>query len=120
MDRHGERGEGRLGLLFALALLGAGIFIAVKVIPVRVSAYEFHDFLREEARFGAIRRDEGEVLRRIIAKAKELEIPLDQKNVTITRTEKEMIVSARYDQPIDLKLTTYTFKFDEKERAPLF
>jgi hypothetical protein len=40
-NRARERGEGRIGLLLALALLGTGIFVCVKIIPVRVNAYEF-------------------------------------------------------------------------------
>lgn len=116
----GERGEGRIGLLIALAVLGSGIFLGLKIIPVRIDAYEFRDYIREECRFGAARKDEAEVTRRILRKAKELEIPLDKKNLVVERTEKEMIVSAKYEQPIDLKVTTYVFRFDHKERAPMW
>ena len=31
-----------------------------------------------------------------------------------------MIITAKYEQTIDLKFTKYVFKFDQKERAPLF
>jgi hypothetical protein len=31
-----------------------------------------------------------------------------------------MIITARYEQPIDLKVTTYVYEFNAKERAPLF
>ena len=42
--RTSERGDGRIGFLISLALLGTGIFVGVKIIPVRVNAYEFRDF----------------------------------------------------------------------------
>jgi hypothetical protein len=31
-----------------------------------------------------------------------------------------MVISATYEQPIDLKITTYVYKFAETEKAPLF
>jgi hypothetical protein len=115
-----ENGEGRIGFLFALVVVGLAIFLGMKVIPVRIDAYEFRDFLREEARYAAVRHDDATVANRILARAKELEIPLNPKDLTLTRTTGEMIITARYQQPIDLKVTTYVYKFDAKEKAPLF
>jgi hypothetical protein len=119
-QRRAERGEGRVGLMIALILVGIAIFLGVKVIPVRVAAYEFRDALREECRYAAVRHDDAAVAKRIMQKAQELEIPLERKQLQIRRTTGEMIISARYEQPIDLKVTTYVYRFDAKERAPLF
>jgi len=115
-----ERGEGRIGLLIALALLGSGIFLGVKIIPVRINAYEFRDFIQEECRFAATRNHDSEIYKRIFDKAKELNLPLDKKNLTMERTTREMIISAKYQQTIDLKVTKYVYRFDHEERAPLF
>lgn len=121
MDRtNGQRGEGRIGLIVALALLGTGIFVGVKVIPVRVNAYEFRDFVQEECRFAATRTHDEEIYKRIMDKAKSLDIPLEKKNLSMERTTREMIITAKFEQTIDLKFTKYVFKFDQKERAPLF
>jgi hypothetical protein len=120
MGRHAERGEGRIGFLISLAVLGAAIFIGVKVVPVRIAAYEFKDFIREQCRFAAVNRDDKDIRNKIVAKAKELEIPLNLKDLRLERTPGEMIISARYQKPIDLKVTTYVYRFQVKERAPLF
>ena len=61
-----------------------------------------------------------DIRNKIVVKAKELEIPLDKKNLRLDRTPSEMIITARYQLPIDLKVTTYVYEFDVKERAPLF
>ena len=115
-----QRGEGRIGFLIALIVVGVAIFVGMKVIPVRITAYEFRDTLREEARYGAVRDDDATVVKRILQKAEELEIPLSKKNLEVKRTTGEMIIRARYEQPIDLKVTTYVYKFRAEERAPLF
>ncbi len=115
-----QRGEGRIGLLIALIVVGAAIFVGAKVIPVRINAYEFRDVLRQECRMGAVRTDDAAMKRRILQQAKALEIPLKKKNLRIRRTASEMIVSATYEQPINLKVTTYVYKFSAQERAPVF
>ena len=115
-----EKGEGKLGLLISLVVVGVLLFVGIKIIPAKIKAYEFRDVLREECRYGAVRDDDAKVAKRIMEKAEELEIPLDRKNLKVKRTISEMIISASYQQPIDLKLTTYVYKFDQKERAPLF
>ena len=119
-NRAAERGEGRIGFLIALALLGVGIFLGVKVIPVRVNAYEFRDFIQEECRFAATRNKDEEISKRIFEKAQALRLPLTKKNLHLERTTSEMIISAKYEQTIDLKFTKYVYKFDHEERAPLF
>ena len=53
-------------------------------------------------------------------RAAELEIPLDKKNLKVSRNVSEIVISATYKQPIDLKVTTYVFDFNHKEKAPLF
>ena len=120
MNRNAQRGEGRIGFLVALVAAGIVIFLGVKIIPVRITAYEFRDALREEARYGAVRDSDAKVVKRILDKAAELEIPLERKNLTVKRTPGEMIIRATYEQSIDLKVTTYVYRFDAKERAPLF
>lgn len=107
-------------MLVALIVASLMIFIGVKVIPVRVSAYEFKDVLRTEVRYGAVRDDDSEVKRRILAKAEELEVPIKTKDVKIKRTAGWMTVTAKYEHPIDLKFYTYVYTFNAEEKAPLF
>jgi len=119
-SRNGERGEGRVGLLVAVAVVAIGVFLGVKIIPVRINAYEFRDFIEEECRFAAVRKGDAEVRKRILEKAEDLEIPLDPKRLKLERRRDEMIITASFEQPIDLSVTTYVFKFKVDERAPLF
>lgn len=118
--RKGERGEGKVGVLIAIVVVAIGIFLGVKIIPVRIAAYEFQDFVEQECRYAAVRKSDQAVRKRIIEKARELEIPLDPKKLKLDRTRSEMIIRASYEQPIDLKVTTYVYKFSVSERAPLF
>jgi len=118
--RAAQRGEGKVGLIIALFVVGIAVFLGLKIIPVRINAYEFRDVLREECRYGAVRHDDAAVAKRIMNKAREIGIPLRADHLSVRRTTGEMIITAKYEQPIDLKVTTYVYKFDAKERAPLF
>lgn len=120
MRKSRQSGEGRTGFIITLAVVLVGIFVGLKVIPVRINAYQFRDTLRDEARYASAHRNDAQVKERILDAAKGLEIPLEPKNVTIKRTRNEVVISARYEQPIDLKVTTYTYRFDAEQRAPVF
>lgn len=115
-----EAGNGRLGFVVALCLVGCAIFAGAKVIPVRVAAYEFRDFVQQECRHAAVSPSDTESAKRIMGKAKELELPLKKTDLNVNRTTTEMVITASFVKPIDLKLTTYQYRFDVKERAPLF
>jgi hypothetical protein len=118
--RNGNKGEGRIGLVIAIAIVGTAAFLGLKIIPVRVAAYEFKDVLREEARYGAVRNSDSEVHKRIMTRASELDIPLEKKNLKVVRHTRDIVITAKYEHPIDLKVTTYVFKFEHQEKAPLF
>ena len=120
MDRQYERGNGRVGFLLALILVGCAIFAGIKVIPVRVAALEFSEVLRDEARYASVRASNSEVSKRIMAKAADMDLPLEKKNLKIRRTSRQITIEASYEIPIDLKLTTYVYKFNGSESAPLF
>jgi len=116
-----QKGEGRIGLLVSLVLLAVGVFVGVKIIPVRINAYEFGDFIEQECRYAAVRNQVvGDVTKRILDKAVELDIPLKKKDLVLQRTANEMIITASYELPIDLKVTVYNYKFYRREKAPIF
>ena len=121
MLKNGQRGEGRVGFIIALVLVLGGIFVGLKVIPVRINAYQLEDTLREEARFASANRTKDtEIKQRILEEARALNIPLLPENVTIKRSKKEVVVAAKFVQPIDLKVTVYTYRYDGEQRAPVF
>ena len=118
--RNGERGQGRAGFLVTLGLFLLGIFLAIKIVPARIDGYQFQEVLREEARNASVHRDDKKIAERIMDKAKAMDIPLERSNLKISRSEAEVVITATYQKPIDLKVTTYTYKFKGRQAAPLF
>jgi len=119
-ERHGERGEGRLGTLVGLAVLALTIYLAYKVIPVMVNAYAFRDYIEQETRFAALRNRDEEVIKRVLRKAQELELPVTNKSIRVNRTQSRFDIAVKYTIPIETPVYVYNWMFDERFSAPLF
>jgi hypothetical protein len=115
-----ERGEGRFGTLFALTLLAVMIYLGVKVVPVMINTYAFKDFIEEEARFAAVRRDDDEIRTRVWQKARELDLPIELKQILTERSNTRFDIAVRYSIPIVTPVYTYVWELDEKVSSPLF
>jgi hypothetical protein len=120
MRRERERGEGRFGTLFALTLLAVMIYLGVKVVPVMINTYAFKDFIEEEARFAAVRRDDNEIRTRVWQKARELDLPIELKQIMTERSNTRFDIAVRYSIPIVTPVYTYNWELDEKVSSPLF
>jgi hypothetical protein len=119
-NHHQERGEGRLGTLVALTLLAVLIYVAVKFVPVMINTYAFKDFIEQEARFAAVRKDDAEIRQRVLNKARELELPVELKQIRTERTNARFDININYTVPIVTPVYTYNWTLEEKVSSPLF
>jgi hypothetical protein len=112
-------GEGKIGFLIAIILVAAAIFAGSKFVPVYVASYDMKDTLRREVQGAGLKNDK-QILATVLDKAKELNLPIGPRNVEIKRTNSKFAMRIHFTQDMDMALFTYTFRFDEKETAPLF
>ena len=118
--RPSERGEGRMGTIFGLVVLAVTVYLAFKVVPVMVNAYAFRDYIEQETRFAALRNKDEEVIKRVLRKAEELDLPVTRKSITVNRSTSHFDIRVAYTIPIETPVYTYNWVFDEQNRAPLF
>ena len=119
-SRISERGEGRLGTIFGLTVLAVTVYLAFKVVPVMVNAYAFRDYIEQETRFAALRNKDEEVVKRVLKKAEELDLPVTRKSITVNRSSSHFDIRVAYTIPIETPVYTYNWVFNEQQRAPLF
>ncbi|HEX7707163.1 MAG TPA: hypothetical protein VF701_11960 [Thermoanaerobaculia bacterium] len=117
-NRH-ERGEGQLGCLIGLVLLLAAGLVAYKVIPIKVKAAEMRDVVIDEARSAGQNRD-PQIMKAILNRAKHLELPVTEDNVSIVRGSGMIRIDVKYTLEVDFPGYTYVWNFHHKAENPLF
>ena len=114
-----ERGEGNLGCLFGLILLAAALFVAYKMIPVKVKNAELRQVITDEAKSAGTHRD-GQIMETILAKAREDNLPVTEDDVKINRANSEITVEVDYTVPVEFPGYTYQWHIHHVAQNPIF
>ncbi len=110
--RRSDSGAGRLKAIVILVFLGAVVYSGFKIIPVYVSSYELEDFVRQQNPFWVTQRAPADAIRNsILAKARDLDLPVSAEQVKVDTGGGRVTVSLDYDVPVDLKVYTLTLHF---------
>ncbi len=117
-NRH-ERGEGNAGCLFGLVVLAIVIFIAYKMIPVKVRAADLRQTITDEAKMAGTHSNEV-IMKQILAKAREQNLPVSADNVKITRGANEITVEVEYDVPVQFPGKTWNWHQHIVAQNPVF
>lgn len=114
-----EAGEGQGGCIVGLIVFLAMIFVAWKIVPVKVKAAELRQEVVDEAKSAGTHNDQR-IRKAILAKAEELELPVESDSLTIHRRANEIKVSVEYTVPIEFPGYTYEMNFNHTAENPIF
>lgn len=114
-----ERGEGNFGCLVGVILLLAAIFVAYKMIPVKIKAAELREVVTDEAKSAGTHNDER-IKAAILAKAKENDLPVTDENINIQRGQDTISVEVNYVVPIVFPGYTYNWHISHSQKNPIF
>ena len=114
-----ERGESQFGCLIGLILLGLAIFVAWKMIPVKVKAAELRQTVVDEAKSAGTHNDER-IRAAILAKAREDNLPVTENDIKIVRNVGEITVTVTYTIPIVFPGYTYNWHLEHEAKNPIF
>lgn len=115
------RGDSKLGCIFWLAVLIAGALIAWEAVPVKVRSAELHDHMTDMAIIATREPSSEAIKRNVLAKAKELELPLAAKDLHVERTDARIRLVADYTVVLDFPFgLTYDWKFHHEVDRPIF
>lgn len=117
--RTSERGEGKGGCIFGLIILLSVIFIAYKIVPVKIAAAELKQTVADEAK-SAGQHDDKVIRQTIMNKAEKLGLPLDNENLSIVRERQSIRVEATYTVPIQFPGYTYQSDYHHVAENPIF
>lgn len=118
---HAERGDSKLGCIFWLALVIAGGVIAWEAVPVKVKSAELHDHMADMAIFATRERNNEVIAKNVLAKAKDLGLPLTAKNLVVQRTDSRIRLTAEYTVVLEFPFgLTYDWEFRHEVDRPIF
>lgn len=118
--RRHEWGGGNLGCIVWVLVLALGVFLAFKLIPVKIKSAEFYDYMDEMAKFSAANATLEQLERRLLEKAAELEIPLEKRNLKIKLERERIQIEATYTIPVHFPGYTYNWNFHQTLDRPIF
>jgi hypothetical protein len=115
--RNRERGDGKIGLIVMILILAAAIFVLVKVVPARINAYEFKDYMETYARAESWTRTPEQIQKDLLEKAHILNLPITAENLTINKGGGSIEIIAKFDVPVDLKVHKLVLHYDFRQTA---
>ena len=114
-----QRGEGRAGCIFWVLVLVVAALIGFKVVPVKYANSQIYDFMYEQAKF-AQQAPTERIRKEVLRKARELNIPLDPKKLSIRRRGGRIQIELEYEEVLRFPGYTYTWHFKELVDEPIF
>jgi hypothetical protein len=115
-----QKGEGKAGMIISLIVVAYLIFCGVRFVPYYIASYDLENTVRRQAE-AATNKTEEQILRVILAKGVEHDMPMTEDNIQIKRVKRQSIfIKVEFTIPIDLALFTYNFHIDLEENRSLF
>ena len=107
--------------IFILLVLIVFLFAATQYVPAYFAAFQFNDFIRQEVKFAVTNRKTTEKLRiDITEKASELGIPIQARDIHITRRGPAFTLQLEYRWPINMRVYHHDLVFHASESGEFF
>lgn len=118
--RLGRRGSSTRGCLFSLLVFVAALYYGVNIGEPFYRYYQYRDAMRSAARFAPTLQDDV-LVRRILVKADELNLPPAAHRIRIQRLEqpRRVIISAEYEERVELPFFNHSFVFRPRAEESL-
>ena len=106
-----------LKMVFALFLVVAAAYVALKVVPPYFESYQFRDAVKDEATHDTYTaKSESEIRTSIFRRAQDYDIPITEDQILVTRTGNigtgAIVVRAEYVVHVDLPGYPLDLHFD--------
>ncbi len=101
------RDSGRVTLrgILWVSFIVAMIYSSAKIIPVYINNFELQDYIEGQTPYWLSQRAPADVIRKtILAKADDLDLPVEEEDVTVVANQYKVSVNIDYEVPIDLKV----------------
>ena len=103
--RPSESGRITLKGILTLGFFVAAIYSSAKILPVYINNYELQDYIQTQSPYWLTERAPADVIKRtVLAKAQDLDLPVEEDDVTVEANQYKVRISIDYIVPVDLKV----------------
>ena len=117
---NGQRGEGNLGCILWAVVFAVVAYVAWTMVPIKIASAQLSDFMEDEARFAEHKTPE-QIKKSILEKARELDLPVNPKAITVKKSGDYIIMDAEYTVPVEfIGGYVYEWHFEHHLNLPIF
>ena len=118
-----ERGEGRLGLIFALVVAVIAVFVGIKIIPLKVALFAFSDQIEQRlqrASWRSFEQAKEDTIKFVQERAESTGYPTEKLKVSMPNPRAgDMIVIVDWPIQLDFAVYQYTWNYHLEKHAPM-
>ena len=109
-----QSGMASFKAVLAVVLFVALIFLGIKLVPPYISNYQFQDEIGSIARIAtyAQAKTEQDVRNDVLAKAKELGLPVKEEQVTVAKGAYGISIEVKYNVQVEVPGHTFNLEFN--------
>jgi len=98
--------------ILTVAFFVSAIYASAKIIPIYINNFELQDYIEGQTPYWLTQRASAEVIRKtILAKAEDLDLPVETEDVTVVANQYKVSISIDYLVPVDLKVYVLQLHF---------
>jgi len=112
-------GRIRLGVVLFILVVVAGVYLAGKFIPPFWAYLSMQDPVKEAALAAIMSRGEEKAKADLMRRAQAAGVPLDEKNIIITREEGMLVVRISWVTTVELPWYDFPLRFRVEDHVPL-
>ena len=117
--RWSQAGEGNIGCIIWSLIFLAVIGVSWKLVPIKIKAAELYDFMEDQARYTK-RGKEDRVVKLILEKADDLDLPLVEDDLSVVRQKDNVTIEYYYMVEVQFPGYVYEWEFEGKIDRPSF
>jgi hypothetical protein len=107
-----QRGFISFSTILGLAIVGATVFAAIRLLPPYIANYQFQDSIDNIARNATYSQiTEQDLRKQVLRQATDLGIELNDKQVTVQKDRSTVNIAINYEVPVDLVARQVVLKF---------
>jgi hypothetical protein len=115
----GVRGEARIATIIWVVIFLVVVFAVIRFVPVKIKNTEMADYTEQEAKSVALARWTCEkASERIVTRAKELKIPLEDKGVKCEMLTSTVRIEVDYTAPVNFLVYTWQWEVAIEKETP--